>query len=145
MSRHLSVIRFPRRLRRDDRGEAIVGFAFVLPVLVLLSLAIFEFSLVMFDFHRAGEATRRAVRSVAIKRTTGIVVVASTEKVMLSSMFRSASTSAHPETRYAPEPSRVPVLTRLATMVRTCAVKGKLLRPANRAPARKPFSTALAW
>ncbi len=66
MSRHLSVIRFPRRLRRDDRGEAIVGFAFVLPVLVLLSLAIFEFGLVMFDFHRAGEATRRAVRLVAI-------------------------------------------------------------------------------
>ena len=66
MSKHLSAISFPRRLRRDDRGEAIVGFAFVLPVLVFLSLAIFEFSLVMFDFHRAGEATRRAVRLVAI-------------------------------------------------------------------------------
>ena len=62
----MSVIRFPRRLRRDDRGEAIVGFAFVMPVLVLLSLAIFEFGLVMFDFHRAGEATRRAVRLLAI-------------------------------------------------------------------------------
>ncbi len=62
----MSAIRLPRRLWRDDRGEAFVGFAFALPVLVLLSLAIFEFSLVMFDFHRAGEATRRAVRSVAI-------------------------------------------------------------------------------
>ncbi len=62
----MSAISLPRRLRRDDRGEAIVGFAFVLPVLVLLSLAIFEFGLVMFDFHRAGEATRRAVRLVAI-------------------------------------------------------------------------------
>ncbi|MCZ6607538.1 MAG: hypothetical protein O7A64_07710 [Alphaproteobacteria bacterium] len=69
------------------------------------------------------------------KRTTGIVV-SSTGKVRVSSMFRSASTSAHPETRYASEPSRVPVLTRLVTMVRTCAVKGKLLRPANRALAR---------
>lgn len=69
MSRHLSVIKprySGRRLGRDDRGEAILGFAFVMPVLVLLSLAIFEFGLVMFDFHRAGEATRRAVRLVAI-------------------------------------------------------------------------------
>ncbi len=66
MSKHLSAISFPRRLRRDDRGETIIGFAFVLPALVLLSLAIFEFSLVMFDFHRAGEATRRAARLVAI-------------------------------------------------------------------------------
>ncbi len=66
MSKHWSAISFPRRLRRDDRGEAIIGFALVLPVLALLSLAIFEFSLVIFDFHRAGEATRRAVRLVAI-------------------------------------------------------------------------------
>ena len=62
----MSAIRVPRRLRRDDRGEAIIGFAFVMPVLAFLSIAIFEFGLVMFDFHRAGEATRRAVRMVAI-------------------------------------------------------------------------------
>ena len=62
----MSAIRFPRRLRRDDRGEALIGFTFVIPVLVLLCLAVFEFGLVIFDFHRAGEATRRAVRLVAI-------------------------------------------------------------------------------
>ena len=84
MNRHISVIRFwtmgeewlprvldglaayPSRLARDTRGEAIVGFALLMPVLIAVSLAILEFSLVVMDYHRAGEATRAGARHFAI-------------------------------------------------------------------------------
>lgn len=55
-----------RRLGADQRGESLIGFALVAPILIMLSLAILEFSLVVFDYHRAGEATRRAARLAAI-------------------------------------------------------------------------------
>lgn len=50
----------------DGRGESVIGFALVAPILILLSLGILEFALVIFDYHRAGEATRRAARLAAI-------------------------------------------------------------------------------
>lgn len=53
-------------IRRDERGEAAVGFGLMLPVLVALTFGVLEFSLVTFDFHRATEAARRAARSAAI-------------------------------------------------------------------------------
>jgi hypothetical protein len=43
-----------------------VSFAFVLPLLVALSLAILEFTVIMFDYHRASEATRRGARLATI-------------------------------------------------------------------------------
>ncbi len=58
-----------RRLRRagsDQSGEALVGFGILLPVLVLVCLSILEFSLIVFDYHRASEATRRAARVISI-------------------------------------------------------------------------------
>ena len=55
-----------RRLGADRRGESLIGFALVAPILMLLSLGILEFSLVVFDYHRAGEATRRAARLASI-------------------------------------------------------------------------------
>ncbi|MDP6428982.1 MAG: TadE/TadG family type IV pilus assembly protein [Rhodospirillales bacterium] len=55
------------RLIGDQRGESLIGFAFVLPLLLLVSLGALEFTLVGFDFHRAGEATRRAARIAVIQ------------------------------------------------------------------------------
>jgi len=58
-----------RRLRgfgKEETGEALIGFAILLPILILVCLSILEFSLVVFDYHRASEATRRAARIVAI-------------------------------------------------------------------------------
>jgi Flp pilus assembly protein TadG len=49
-----------------QRGETILTFAYVLPILLGLSFAILEFTLIMFDYHRAGEATRRAARLATI-------------------------------------------------------------------------------
>ncbi len=53
-------------LLRDTRGAAILPFAILLPVLLMLSFGILEFSLLMFDSHRASEATRRAARMAII-------------------------------------------------------------------------------
>jgi hypothetical protein len=55
-----------RRLVRAENGEALIGFGLLLPVLVLVCLAILEFSIIVFDYHRASEATRRAARIIAI-------------------------------------------------------------------------------
>lgn len=66
----MSVYKAPlnqlRRLLRAEGGEAAIGFGLVLPVLVLVCLAILEFSLIVFDYHRASEATRRAARNIAM-------------------------------------------------------------------------------
>ncbi|MBC8159449.1 MAG: pilus assembly protein, partial [Alphaproteobacteria bacterium] len=55
-----------RRLYRDTDGSAMVSFAFVMPVLITLSLGILEFTLIIFDYQRAAEATRVGARIVAI-------------------------------------------------------------------------------
>ncbi|MCH6567168.1 MAG: pilus assembly protein [Nitrospinae bacterium] len=48
------------------RGNALVGLAFLLPIVLGLSFGILEFSVLIFDFHRANEATRRIARQAAI-------------------------------------------------------------------------------
>lgn len=62
----------PRRLRglnrlaRNRDGATAISVAAALPVLLVLGMATVEFSLVMLDYHRAGEATRRGARLAAI-------------------------------------------------------------------------------
>ncbi len=58
--------RLMKRLLRDTRGNALVGLAFILPIVLGLSFGILEFSVLIFDFHRANEATRRIARQAAI-------------------------------------------------------------------------------
>ena len=65
MSRRGSATEPWRRWRREEAGEALIGFAFALPVLLGLMLAILEFGLLAFDYHRAGEAVRRGARLAA--------------------------------------------------------------------------------
>lgn len=52
-------------LRRRD-GVAAIEFAFVMPVLLILSIGALEMALLIFDFHNAAEATRRGVRLAVI-------------------------------------------------------------------------------
>ena len=68
------VAKWVRGVGANDSGEALVGFAILLPILVLVCVAILEFSLVVFDYHRAGEATRRAARIASIN--TSLIVPA---------------------------------------------------------------------
>lgn len=56
-----------RRLAGDSRGVATTSFGLILPVLLAVSFGSLEFSLMVFDFHRAGEATRRAARMAVIQ------------------------------------------------------------------------------
>ncbi|NQV54794.1 MAG: pilus assembly protein [Rhodospirillales bacterium] len=59
--------KFFSRLIDDSRGEAIISFAILLPMLLMVSLGTLEFALIAFDYHRAGEATRRAARIAVVK------------------------------------------------------------------------------
>ena len=51
-------------LARD--GATAVEFAFILIPMILLTLVVLEVALVMFDYHRAGEAMRTAVRAFEV-------------------------------------------------------------------------------
>lgn len=54
------------RFLRDTGGAFIVEFAITFPVLVVLSFGLMEFALLAFDYQRAAEASRRAVRFAII-------------------------------------------------------------------------------
>lgn len=56
------------RLRGDVQGSAAVEFALVAPILVILTLAALDLASLMFDYHRASEATRRAARVAVATR-----------------------------------------------------------------------------
>lgn len=56
-----------RRLWRDTRGVEAIEFAFIAPVLLMLTIGVLEMGLVLFDYHRAGEATRRGARVAVIE------------------------------------------------------------------------------
>jgi len=58
---------FARRFARDEEGAFIIEFGITFPVLILLSFGLLEFSLVVFDYQRAAEATRRGVRLAIIQ------------------------------------------------------------------------------
>lgn len=58
--------RLLRRFWRHARGVVAIEFAFLVPVLVLFTMGVLEFGLILFDYQRAGEATRRAVRDLVI-------------------------------------------------------------------------------
>jgi Flp pilus assembly protein TadG len=56
-----------RAALRDLRGAAAVEFAFIAPILFLLTLGMMEFGLILHDHHRLGEATRRGAREALIE------------------------------------------------------------------------------
>lgn len=54
------------RFIRETRGAYVVEFAITFPVLIILSFGLMEFALLAFDYQRAAEASRRAVRFAII-------------------------------------------------------------------------------
>ena len=54
----------PFRAARD--GATAIEFAFIFPILAVLTLGVLELALIVFDYHRAGEAMRSAVRAFEI-------------------------------------------------------------------------------
>ena len=55
-----------RRFLADEDGAFIVEFGIAFPVLILLSFGLLEFSLVVFDYQRAAEATRAGIRQTIL-------------------------------------------------------------------------------
>jgi Flp pilus assembly protein TadG len=53
--------------RRDRRGTAAVEFALILPLLLLVTIGSLEIGLIMFDYHKVSEATRRGLRTALIE------------------------------------------------------------------------------
>ncbi len=49
-----------------EGGSAAVSFGLIVPILVSLTAGVIEISLIAFDYHRAGEAARRAVRQASM-------------------------------------------------------------------------------
>ena len=47
-------------------GATAVEFAFILPIVIVLTFGLIELALILFDYHRAGEAMRKAVRAFEI-------------------------------------------------------------------------------
>jgi Flp pilus assembly protein TadG len=62
-----NALAFAKRFVRDEDGAFLIEFGITFPVLILLSFGLLEFSLVVFDYQRAAEATRRGVRLAIIQ------------------------------------------------------------------------------
>ncbi len=69
-NRHILVYKM-NKIIRDKSGATAVEFAFVMPILLLISFGIMEFSAYFFDLHRANEATRIIARNLS--RTAPLV------------------------------------------------------------------------
>lgn len=71
------TLNFVKRFARDESGAFLIEFGITFPVLILLSFGLLEFSLVVFDYQRAAEATRRGLRLAIIQEpipnTTGLL------------------------------------------------------------------------
>jgi len=71
MTRPTSASRLGRalgRLWRDRRGIEAIEFAMIGPVLIFATIGTLELGLAIFDYHRAGEATRRGARMAVLEQ-----------------------------------------------------------------------------
>ena len=57
------------RFIADENGAFVIEFGIAFPILLLLSFGLLEFSLVVFDYQRAAEATRRGIRTTILSYT----------------------------------------------------------------------------
>ena len=69
MPKHLSIM--PRRTLRNQRGQAVTEFAVILPVLLLVLLAIYQFGVVFNNYIQVTAAAREGARKAAVSRTAG--------------------------------------------------------------------------
>jgi len=75
-----------RRLARNESGSFAVDFGFLIGMLVLISVALIEFSLAVFDYTRAAEAARTAARIAVIEAPVGNLNNLSSDDVICTSV-----------------------------------------------------------
>ena len=59
------------KIARDERGQAVTEFAVILPVLLLVLFAIFQFGIIFNNYIQVTAAAREGARKGAVNRTTG--------------------------------------------------------------------------
>lgn len=60
-----------RKFARDERGQAVTEFAVILPVLLLVLFAIFQFGIIFNNYIQVTAAAREGARKGAVNRTAG--------------------------------------------------------------------------
>lgn len=61
-----------KRARRRERGQSLVEFAVVLPIIILLIVAFVEIGRAVFAFNTIANAARQAVRVAAVNQITDV-------------------------------------------------------------------------
>ena len=61
----------PRRTLRNQRGQAVTEFAVILPVLLLVLLAIYQFGVVFNNYIQVTASAREGARKAAVSRANG--------------------------------------------------------------------------
>ncbi|MGH7612754.1 MAG: TadE/TadG family type IV pilus assembly protein [Gemmatimonadales bacterium] len=84
-----------RRMRSDESGQAMVEFAIVLPLLLMLTIAVFEFGRAYNVYHAVTDAARLGARSavVADPGTTQDSVYAIIRRALARSSIDTAGTT----------------------------------------------------
>ncbi len=59
------------KFTRDERGQAVTEFAVILPVLLLVLFAIFQFGIIFNNYIQVTAAAREGARKGAVNRTAG--------------------------------------------------------------------------
>jgi Flp pilus assembly protein TadG len=77
----MSVLRQILRLLRDRRAATAVEFAFIAPLLIGFTGAIFEVIFIAYDFSLASEATRRGLRTALLRDPLGSILSVNTTPV----------------------------------------------------------------
>ena len=79
-----ALIKLLQAFRRSRDGAVALEFAFVFPLLLIISIGALDIALLMFEFHNSTEATRRGVREAVIQfpvvnvaeiTTSGVTIV----------------------------------------------------------------------
>jgi Flp pilus assembly protein TadG len=60
-----------RKVARNESGQAVTEFAVILPVLLLVLFAIFQFGIIFNNYIQVTAAAREGARKGAVNRTTG--------------------------------------------------------------------------
>lgn len=61
------------RPRRDDRGQSLVEFALVLPILVLIVVGLFDGALAVFNYSTVSNAAREGARTAMVDQDPAVV------------------------------------------------------------------------
>lgn len=95
-----------RRHHRDGRGQALVEFALVLPIFLLILVAIFDLGRAVFAFNSITNAAREGARLAIVNQTTASITnkaianaaIAETAAPNVTVIFKEAAPNADPTT-----------------------------------------------